>query len=190
MFLSGLRRSEVFALKPCDLDWDTPKINVCKLWQRFGHKDKTEGPPKGKRERKAPFDPILQEAIKNLWVENRQHEYIHSFKRQIINGEIQPVKTPGSSWISQNFKRWLRRAGIVLHGRKIVPHSSRLSLATLLEKRGVPLRYIQELLGHSDMKNTKTYLVESTDTIRDVGLKISEVMKKSKDSNILEFKVS
>jgi integrase len=60
MFLSGLRRSEIFALRPEDLDWHTPKITLRRAWQSFERKDKVPGPPKGKRERDAPFDPVLQ----------------------------------------------------------------------------------------------------------------------------------
>jgi len=187
MFLSGLRRAEVFALKPCDLDWDTPKIMVRHAWQCFDHVYKELGPPKGKKERKAPFDPVLQEAIRKLWRENGQHEYV--FSR--ADGS-----TPGSSWISLNFKKWLKRAGIVLRGRNIVPHSSRHSLASLLEKRGVPLRYIQELLGHADLETTKIYLIDTSETIREVGSKISEVMgqaqpeQKDDKNNIVNFKAS
>jgi integrase len=71
MFLSGLRRSEVFALKPEDLDWKTPKIKVRRAWQNFdSKKNLVLGSPKGKKERKALFDPILQEAVKKLWEEN------------------------------------------------------------------------------------------------------------------------
>jgi site-specific recombinase XerD len=71
IFLSGLRRSEVSALKPEDLDWHTPQINVRRAWQNFENKKKRVlGPPKGKKSRIAPFDPILQEAIKKLWAEN------------------------------------------------------------------------------------------------------------------------
>lgn len=187
MFLSGLRRAEVFALKPCDLDWDTPKIMVRHAWQCFDHVYKELGPPKGKKERKAPFDPVLQEAIRKLWRENGKHEYV--FSRP--DGSI-----PGSSWISLNFKKWLKRAGIVLRGRNIVPHSSRHSLASLLEKRGVPLRYIQELLGHADLETTKFYLVDTAETIREVGTKITEVMGKAQpdqkddEHNLVSFKVS
>jgi integrase/recombinase XerD len=181
MFLSGLRRAEVFALKPCDLDWDTPKITVRNAWQHFDHADKVLGPTKGKRERKAPFDLILQEAVKKLWKENGQHEYVFCWKDGII---------PGSSWISANFKRWLKRAGIVLRGRNIVPHSSRHSLASLLEARGVPLRYIADLLGHADLETTKIYLVDTAKNIRDIGMKISELMEKGNEKKILDFKVS
>ena len=192
MFLSGLRRSEVFALKPCDLDWDTPKITVRRAWQCFDSLDKALGPPKGKRERSAPFDPILQEAIKKLWKDNGQHEFV--FSR--TDGGI-----PGSSWISSNFKKWLDRAGIVLHGRNIVLHSSRHSLASLLEEKGVSLRYIQELLGHSDLKTTKIYLHSTSKTIRDVGNIITETREKfeqkqeqekekARAPNIIQFKVS
>jgi integrase len=134
MFLSGLRRSEIFALKPECLDWHTPKITVKNAWQNYDRTSKVLGPPKGKKERDAPFDPVLQEAIKKLWEENGKHEFVFCRK----DGSL-----PGSSWIYANFPKWLRRAGIELGGRKIVPHSSRHSLASLLEERGVSIRYIQ-----------------------------------------------
>jgi integrase len=168
MFLSGLRRAEIFALKPEDLDWHTPKITVRRTWQSFDKKTRELGPPKGKREREAPFDEVLQNAIEKLWAENGKHEFVFSYK----NG-----KTPGPSWIRGRFMTWLDRAGIKLNGRKIVPHSSRHSLASLLEERGSSLRYIQELLGHSDLKTTKIYLHSTDKTIRDIGKKIDDAIK-------------
>jgi len=167
IFLSGLRRSEVAALKPEDLDWHTPKITVRRAWQNFDKKDRVLGPPKSKKARQAPFDPVLQEAIKKLWAENGKGEYVFTLK----NGKV-----IGPSWTNFNFKKWLKRAGIELNGREIVPHSSRHSLATLLENKGVPLRHIQELLGHSDLKTTKIYLHSTEKTIRNIGEKISEVI--------------
>jgi len=182
MFLSGLRRSEIFALNPGCLDWHTPKITVKNAWQNFNLRSRVLGPPKGKRERNAPFDPILQEAIKKLWEENGRHEFVFSFS----NG-----KTPGPSWINGRFPKWLKKAGIELNGRKIVPHSARHSLASLLEERGVSLRYIQDLLGHSDLKTTKIYLHSTEKTIRDIGSKISGVMAGESDGKkTVAFKVS
>ncbi|MDR0586029.1 MAG: tyrosine-type recombinase/integrase [Treponema sp.] len=181
MFLSGLRRSEIFALKPECLDWHTPKITVKNAWQNFNRKTRVLGPPKGKKERSAPFDPVLQEAIKKLWEENGKHEFVFSYK---------DGTTPGPSWIKGRFRKWLDRAGIEPGGRKIVPHSSRHSLASLLEERGVSLRYIQELLGHSDLKTTKIYLHSTEKTIRDIGKKITEARQRKPEENIVEFKTS
>ena len=159
-----------------------PKIMVRRAWQNFDRVDKVLGPPKGKKERDAPFDPVLQEAIKKLWKENGEHEFVLCRK----DGSL-----PGSSWIYANFPGWLKRAGIELRGREIVPHSSRHSLASLLEERGVSLRYIQELLGHSDLKTTKGYLHSTEKTIRDIGQKISEAReKKEAEQRVIQFKVS
>jgi integrase len=182
MFLSGLRRSEIFALKPECLDWHTPKITIKNAWQKFGRKTRVLGPPKGKKERNVPFDPILQEAIKKLWKENGKHEFVFSYK---------DGATPGPSWIHGKFTKWLERAGIELGGRKIVPHSARHSLASLLEAKGVSLRYIQELLGHSDLKTTKNYLHSTEKTIRDIGQKISEARENTEtEQRVVEFKIS
>ena len=181
MFLSGLRRSEIFALRPEDLDWHTPKITIRRAWQNFERKDRVLGPPKGKRDRDAPFDPVLQEAIKKLWEENGKHDFVFCRKDSAI---------PGSSWIYVRFPGWLKRAGIELKGRDIVPHSSRHSLASLLEDRGVSLRYIQELLGHSDLKTTKGYLHSTEATIRKIGEKITEAREQVTDAKTGNCRVS
>jgi len=181
LYLAGLRRGEVFALKPEDLDWATPKINLCRAWQCFDSADRVLGPLKEKRPREAPFDPILQEAVKKLWKENGQHEFVFSKK----NGE-----TPKHVWLKKHFRLWIERAGINLNGRNITPHSSRHSLASLLENRGVSLRYIQEMLGHSKLETTKIYLHTPDNVIREMGAKLIEARKEQEKKEILDFKVS
>jgi integrase/recombinase XerD len=167
MFLAGLRRSEIFTLKPDDLDWHTPKITIRRAWQCFDSKARVLGPPKSKREREAPFDTVLQHAIKKLWAEEGQHEFVFSF----ADGS-----TPGPSWIKGRFEKWLARAGIETEGRRITPHIARHSLASLLEARGVSLRYIQDLLGHSDLKTTKIYLHTTEGTIRKIREEIEAAL--------------
>ena len=196
MFLAGLRRAEVFSLKPEDLDWKTPSIKVRRAWQNFDYKNRVMGPPKGKKERKAPFDPVLQAAIKKLWEENGQHEFVFTIKgRTTRKGKIIPAKPPGPSWVKGRFKIWIERAGIELNGRDIVPHSARHTLATLLADRGESIKHIQELLGHSDWKTTSNYIHVTGKAIRGIGEKIEEVSKEINQiqetpSNVIEFKVS
>ena len=190
LYLAGMRREEVFALMPKDLDWFTPKINLCRAWQDFDSKDKVLGPLKEKKPREAPFDYILQEAIKKLWQENGKHEFVFSYKKPIRGSMI-----PGAFWLKKHFKQWIERAGINLNGRNITPHSSRHSLASLLENRGVALRYIQEMLGHSTLETTKIYLHTPDRVIRDMGSKIIEARDdqeriKEQESKIIQFKVS
>jgi len=169
MFLSGLRRSEVSALKPEDLDWHTPKIKLSRAWQNFDKKEKRKlGPLKGKRRRDAPFDPILQEAIKKLWDKYGQHEFVFCWK----SGNV-----IGPSWIYHNFKQWLKRAGIVLAGREIVPHSARHSLASTLLENGVSLKHIQLLLGHASVKTTENYL-HATDHLQTIGKSVRIIGEK------------
>jgi integrase/recombinase XerD len=178
MFLAGLRRSEIFALRSEDLDWYTPKIAVRLAWQNFNYQRRVMGPTKSKKERLAPFDLTLQDAIKRLWEVNGQHEFVFAYK---------DGTTPGPSWIKGRFRKWLDRAGIELKGRQIVPHSSRHSLASILEERGVSLRYIQDLLGHSDLKTTKRYLHSTDKTIRDIGSKIDAAMEAPEPEVIQEI---
>jgi integrase/recombinase XerD len=166
LYLSGLRRAEVFALKPEDLDWATPKINLCRSWQDFDSGDKVLATLKEKKPRETLFDPILQAAIKKLWEENGRHEFVFSYKKPIRGSMI-----PGAFWLKKHFSRWIERAGINLN---VTPHSSRHSLASLLEKRGVALRYIAEMLGHSKLETTMVYLHTPENIIREMGSKIAE----------------
>ncbi len=168
MFFAGLRRSEIFALTPDCLDWRTPKIIVRQAWQRFDSKDRVLGPTKGKRVRNTPFHPILQEAIKKLWKENGQHNFVFSYK---------DGSTPGPSWIKGRFEKWLERAGIDTEGRNLVPHSARHSLASLLVDRGASVKAVQDLLGHSDYKTTNIYLHTTDMVIREIGNKIDAAVR-------------
>jgi integrase len=188
IFWAGLRRAEVFALKPEDLDWHNEEINVKRAWQCFDSKDKRKlGPTKGKRNRKTLFDPILQEAIKKLWEENGKHEFVFSYRKP-FRGSV----TPGASWIKFHFEKWLERAGIERRGRDIVPHSARHSLATFLHDKGVPLKHIQELLGHASLKVTKKYTHLLENTMKEIRKKIADTReeKPKQEEKIVDFKVS
>jgi integrase len=168
MFWSGLRRSELWGLKVEDLDWKTPKIKICHAWKRFNSKNRVLGDPKWHKIREIPFPLDLQQAIKELWAVNGKHDFVFSRK----DGSV-----PSASYIKNHLPKWLKRAGIELNGRRIVPHSARHSIASVLEARGVPLRYIGEMLGHANLKTTKGYLHTVSGAINDMGAAINEAAK-------------
>jgi integrase len=166
MFYAGIRRSEIFALKPENLDWHTPRINITNAWKRFTSKKHKEiGDPKWHKIRDTIFPNQLQEAIKELWESYGKHEYVFCYK---------DGTSPGSGYLKYWVPRWFKKAGINTEGRNLVPHGARHSLASILEADGVPLRYIQKMLGHSKMETTLGYLHEPADTMNKISDRISQ----------------
>ena len=63
----------------------------------------------------------------------------------------------------RNFKRHCRRAGITTDNRLMI-HGLRKSFATNLSNSGqVPAHTLQKLMGHSDIKTTMEYYIQSGD---------------------------
>jgi len=166
MFWAGLRRAEIFGLKTKDLDWRTPKLNINHAWKQFGSKKKrTLGDPKWHKRREAPFPEDLRAIVKELQKTNGVHDFVFCFP----DGSL-----PHGKWITDRMPVWMKKAGIDTAGRRIVPHSARHSLASSLEAAGVPLRYIQDMLGHSSLKTTLGYLHTPEGIINKITKKIDQ----------------
>jgi integrase len=166
MFWAGMRRGEIYGLKPEDLNWKIPRIIIRNAWQCYDSPaERSLGDPKWHKVREIPFPLQLQEAIKELWAAYGEHEFVFCDK----NGKL-----PGANYLRRRLPRWIKVAGIDLGGRTIVPHGSRHSLASALEDDGVSLRQIQDMLGHSDLKTTKRYLHDTAGHINRMGRKIEK----------------
>jgi integrase len=65
MFWGGMRRGEIYGLKPEDLNWDTSKITIRNAWQRYDSpENRSLGDPKWHKPRRISF-PLLFEAGSN-----------------------------------------------------------------------------------------------------------------------------
>jgi integrase/recombinase XerD len=110
---------------------------------------------KGGKERIVPLPEELLREIK---------EYIKN-----INGEvIFPLST---RQVERIIKEAAKKAGI---NKKITPHVLRHSLATTLLSKGVDIRYIQELLGHSSLSITQIYTHVVPTQLKEIYNKIFE----------------
>ncbi|MDR3338238.1 MAG: site-specific integrase [Treponema sp.] len=169
MLWAGLRRGEIYGLKPEDLNWKIPRIIIRNAWQRYDSpKARSLGDPKWHKVREIPFPVQLQTAIKELWEANGEHEFVFTDKEG---------KLPGANNCRRWLPRWIKAAGIDLGGRDIVPYGSRHSLVSALEKDEAP-RQIQEMLGHSDWKTTRRYLHDTAGHINKMGRKIDDIGSK------------
>lgn len=131
-YSSGIRLGEILNLRVEDMWWERDQIFIYK--------------GKGNKDRVVPFSGILKELLKL---------YFDTYKPIYWLFEGQDRKLPYTEKSTQNvFKKAVRMAKI---NKKATPHTMRHCFATHLMDGGTDVRYIQELLGHSDIKTTLIY---------------------------------
>jgi integrase/recombinase XerD len=134
LYGSGLRVSEVAALRPGDIDSARMLIHV-----RLG---------KGAKDRMTKLSPRLLEVLRAYW--RAAHPTTWLFPQ---SGN--PDRAMNTTSIERMVQRLAKRAGI---SKAVTPHTLRHSYATHLLDAGTDLRTIQVLLGHRNLKTTAIYL--------------------------------
>lgn len=128
---AGLRVSEVVNLRVRDLDFEGGLITV-----RQG---------KGNKDRVTVLPEKVVGDVRKLITGHEMGDFVFGSSRggKLSTRSAQKV-----------FEQALRRAGI---GKMATFHSLRHSFATHLLEHGVDVRYVQELLGHSNIRTTQRY---------------------------------
>ena len=133
LYGAGLRVSELVNLKKSEVDLERGIIVV-----RGG---------KGAKDRVVPIPEFLVEEIRSyLETRSDSSEYLLVEERR-KNKDRLSTKT-----VWYLLKKYGRRAGV-----EVTPHRLRHSFATHMLERGVDIRAIQELLGHSNLSTTQIY---------------------------------
>lgn len=147
MYGSGLRVSEVTALKEKNIDLDSGVVRF------FG---------KGSKERMVPLSCMATRYLR-IYLE----EYRCFFVKKRIT-DIVFLNNHGSALTRQGFlmilKRICEQKGI---SKGVTPHSLRHSFATHLLEGGADLRSIQTMLGHENLSTTQIYTNLGVDTVRE-----------------------
>lgn len=134
---SGARASEQLALRWADLDWQSRKVVI----QRSSIRG-VEGPTKSGRVRHVPLTPELESELRAA----------RHLKSALVF--CRPDGKPLTLWQLHNvLETACRRSGL----RAIRWHDLRHSFASQLAMRGLPIRRIQEWLGHSSIQMTMRY---------------------------------
>ena len=138
MYASGLRVSELCALKTSDIDHHTGLVRPL---------------GKGGKRRIVPIGEVALKVLAHYLAEVRP--------RASAAAQASPVlylSPRGKSFTRQGFwkivKRYASVAGIL---REISPHKLRHSFATHLLRGGADLRAVQAMLGHADLGTTEIY---------------------------------
>lgn len=128
---AGLRVSEAINLKVKDIDLEELTLHIKQA--------------KGAKDRITIFPEKLRNGINNLITSKESHQFLFESAR---GGKLT------SRTAQKIFANALKKAGIK---KEATFHSLRHSFATHLLENGVDIRYVQELLGHQNIRTTQRY---------------------------------
>jgi integrase/recombinase XerD len=149
LYSTGIRRAELIHLKLYDIDVRNGTLMV------------REG--KGKKDRMVPLgaragvwvDRYTQEVRPDLVVEpDEGWLFLHEYGEPLINNRLSGL-----------VKKYIEQAGIDKPG---ACHIFRHSMATLMLDNGADIRYIQAILGHSQLSSTEIYTHVSIRKLKEV----------------------
>ncbi len=144
-YSSGLRLSELTGLNRKDFDRTAMILNI------FG---------KGKKQRQAPItDNAAQWLVKYLSHPERNEQDREAIFLNKWGTRLNPRS------VDRNFAAYLRQSGL---SERITPHTIRHTIATHWLEKGMDLKTIQLLLGHTSLATTTIYTHVSTKLKREV----------------------
>jgi len=139
---AGLRVSEVVKLKVRDLDLAGLTIHLKNA--------------KGKKDRLTVFPEKLKNDMMNLMAGKDANDYVFASERGGGLTERTAQKV---------FENALGKSGII---KQATFHSLRHSFATHLLENGVDVRYVQELLGHQNIRTTQLYTKVTSPSLKKI----------------------
>lgn len=139
-FNTGMRLSEILELR----------LNAVNLSERTITVSNTDTfTTKNKKERVIPINDTLYEML-----DRRKPKVLHIEGSDLVFGKTRFVPYT-VNYVSRKFKEAVRAAGL---NSRLHFHSLRHSFASVLLQRGVSIKVVQSLLGHSSVSTTLLYL--------------------------------
>jgi integrase len=142
--MTGMRQGELLGLRWRDVDWTAQRIRVRRNYVRGEF-----GTPKSKRSsRSVPLASRVAAELERLFQDSP-----HKGDDQLVFPHPLTGNPIDRSKLLKRFKAALRRAEV----RDVRFHDLRHTFGTRMAARGVPMRVLQELMGHRDFKTTLIY---------------------------------
>ncbi|MGI8594033.1 MAG: tyrosine-type recombinase/integrase [Solirubrobacteraceae bacterium] len=142
--MTGMRQGELLALRWLDIDWSAKRVRVRRNFVRGEF-----GSPKSKRSsRSVPLADRVGGALDRLYLASP-----FQADDDLVFAHPQTGKPIDRSKLLKRFKAALRRAGV----REVRFHDLRHTFGTRMAGQGVPMRTLQEWMGHRDFKTTLIY---------------------------------
>jgi site-specific recombinase XerD len=156
-YSSGMRLNEILHLRIEDIWWERDQIMV-----KGG---------KGKKDRIVPLSAILKDLFKVYFEEYKPIYWLfEGFDKKLPYSERSVQKV---------VKQAVKKAGV---SKTVTPHTMRHCYATHLLDGGTDIKYIQELLGHRDIKTTLIYTHVTNHSLSKIQSPLDKLMMGKKDN--------
>ena len=159
---SGLRRGEILGLRWKDIDFENKQIIVLKSFSKSKSQGMKNKKTKNGKMRIVSMNDLVMNCLKE-WQKEQNAQRLACGKKynatdKIFTDEFGEQITPDA--ISNRWRRFCKKN----LNKHVTLHGLRASFASLLSYNNVPLKDIQELLGHSDIRvTTKHYTLKYDD---------------------------
>jgi integrase len=142
--MTGMRQGELLALRWRDIDWPASRVRIRRSYVRGEF-----GTPKSKRSsRSVPLADRLAGELDRL-----HQETLYGRDDELVFAHPHTGKPIDRSRLLKRFKAALQRGGV----RPVRFHDLRHTFGTRMAAQGVPMRALQEMMGHRDFKTTLIY---------------------------------
>lgn len=142
--MTGMRQGELLALRWRDIDWSAQRVRIRRNYVRGEF-----GTPKSKRSsRSVPLADRLAGELDRL---HQEAPYRHD--DDLVFAHPHTGKPIDRSKLLKRYKAALAREGV----RPVRFHDLRHTFGTRMAAQGVPMRALQEMMGHRDFKTTLIY---------------------------------
>jgi integrase len=175
---SGLRQSELLGLRWNHVDMHAQRIRVRNAWVRYEHSG--EGKSDLSTKRSVPMTNRLAAELRRWRLRT-----VFSDDDDLVFAHPELGVPLDRTKVTRRFQAACKAAGV----RKIRFQDLRHTFATTLAAAGVPLRTIQEYLGHADLKTTQIYAhyAPSTREVQAIneafGLSASPTRRRGRSAN-------
>jgi integrase len=141
--MTGMRQGELLALRWQDVDWSAQRIRVNRNYVRGRY-----GTPKSHRGRSVPLADRLGGELDRLYKASA-----YRADADLVFGNPHTGNPMNGHTLTRTFQSTLKAAGV----RKVRFHDLRHTFGTRMAAAAVPMRTLQEWMGHRDFKTTLIY---------------------------------
>lgn len=161
LYSMGLRLREALTLRPGDILSDRALVHI------------HEG--KGARDRMVPLPRVTLDMLRTYYRTHKNERWIFpALGRNNGKNAGFALKHVSANGVQGVLRSTVKRLEIK---KRVHPHAFRHSYATHLIEANVPIRHVQQLLGHKTLKSTMLYLHVTTHAQIDSHRRVAQVMQ-------------